>query len=181
MSDNNEEYPETGTGGGGTTLVTDPVTENAVEHDESTTPQMGYGDLQPFALFKQSVQGNTNQHMPGLVQIRAAYVHTYDLETVQTIIAKVENMEDTERLTMLWNMIHLNQMPPTGTNSTRRAQTTTASGECGGRRPATACVQRQRMDEKAALRERWPTAARTASAWPTAGAVLAGQLSGGIW
>ena len=42
MSDNNEEYPETGTGGGGITLVTDPGrTENAVEQDESTTPQMG--------------------------------------------------------------------------------------------------------------------------------------------
>jgi hypothetical protein len=42
MSDNNEEYPETGAGGGGTTLVTDPGTENAVEQDESTAPQMGY-------------------------------------------------------------------------------------------------------------------------------------------
>ena len=51
--------------------------------------------------------------MPGLVQIRAAYVHTYGLETVQTIIAEVENMEDTERLAMMRNMIHLNQVPPT--------------------------------------------------------------------
>ena len=42
MSDNNEEYPETGAGGGGTTPVTDPGTENAVEQDESTTPQMGH-------------------------------------------------------------------------------------------------------------------------------------------
>jgi hypothetical protein len=42
MSDNNEEYPETGAGGGGTTPVTDLGTENAVEQDGSTTPQMGY-------------------------------------------------------------------------------------------------------------------------------------------
>jgi hypothetical protein len=43
MSDNNEEYPETGTGGEGITLVTDPGrTKNAVEQNESTTSQMGH-------------------------------------------------------------------------------------------------------------------------------------------
>jgi hypothetical protein len=42
MSDNNEEYPETGAGGGGSTPATDPGTENAVEQDRSTTPQVGY-------------------------------------------------------------------------------------------------------------------------------------------
>jgi hypothetical protein len=42
MSDNNEEYPETGARGGGSTPVTDRGTENAVEQDGSTTPQVGY-------------------------------------------------------------------------------------------------------------------------------------------
>ena len=42
MSDNNEEYPETGAGGGGSTSATDLGTENAVEQDGSTTPQVGH-------------------------------------------------------------------------------------------------------------------------------------------
>ena len=42
MSDNNEEYPETGTGGVGITLVTDPGTKDAVEQNESTTSHMGH-------------------------------------------------------------------------------------------------------------------------------------------
>jgi hypothetical protein len=52
MSDNNEEYPETGTGGGGTTLVTDPGTENAVAHDESTTPQVGIASEATIAILR---------------------------------------------------------------------------------------------------------------------------------
>ena len=41
MSDKEGDDPETSTRGGGTTPVTDLGTENAVEQDESTTPQMG--------------------------------------------------------------------------------------------------------------------------------------------
>ena len=41
MSDNKEEYPETGAGGGGSTPATDPGTENAVGDDMPTTPHMG--------------------------------------------------------------------------------------------------------------------------------------------
>ena len=69
MSDNNEEYPETGTGGGGITLVTDPGrTENAVEQDESTTPQMGHASevgkfISPSTLHNEDEddEGNTGR------------------------------------------------------------------------------------------------------------------------
>jgi hypothetical protein len=41
MSDNKEEYHETGAGGGGPTPATDHGTENAVGDDMPTTPHMG--------------------------------------------------------------------------------------------------------------------------------------------
>jgi hypothetical protein len=42
MSDKNEENPETGAEDGGSISATCPRTEYAVEHNVSTTPQMGH-------------------------------------------------------------------------------------------------------------------------------------------
>ena len=60
-----------------------------------------HDDLQRFERFKQSMRDCTNNYQQVLLQIRAAYAHTYDMDTMQTIIDEVENMEDTERLVMM--------------------------------------------------------------------------------
>jgi hypothetical protein len=71
-----------------------------------------HDDLQRFEHFKQSMWDYTDNYHQVMLQIRTAYVRTYDMDTVQTIIDEVENMEGTERLAMMRNMIHLNQVPP---------------------------------------------------------------------
>ena len=68
MSDNKEEYPETGAGGGGSTPATDPGTENAVGDDMPTTPHMGdasdggeFSSPSPLHNEDEGDEGNTGQ------------------------------------------------------------------------------------------------------------------------
>ena len=68
MSDNKEENPETGAGGGGTTPATDPSTRDAVGDVMPTTPHMGDASdggefLSPSTLHNEDEEdeGNTGR------------------------------------------------------------------------------------------------------------------------
>jgi hypothetical protein len=62
--------------------------------------------------FKQSMRDRVDDFQPMLMKVMMTTVNTSDMATVETIIDEVENMDGRERMAMVRNMIHLNQVPP---------------------------------------------------------------------
>jgi hypothetical protein len=49
---------------------------------------------------------------PKRIKIMMTTVTAYDMDTMQTIMDEMGHMQSTERMVMMQNMIHLNQVPP---------------------------------------------------------------------